>query len=170
MNVQNEDIMKKLILAAIVLLSFTSCKMLQIFAMDPFEPRHTTEWYIKNLSDQTIVISMRDLYGTRTVETGDSVCIIRFCPLQSDGIPAFDSLLEHWQPNGRGEEQYLTVSSAENEVLKKWMYTPESAADEPFFQESSWRFYQKEYDTSSELEMTWVYDLRPEDLAPDTDL
>ena len=167
MNTQNEDIMKKLILAAIVLLSCTACRMLQIFSMDPFEPEHTTEWYIKNLSDQTIVISMRDLYGTRIVETGDSVCIIRFCPRQSDGVPTFDSFFDHWQPNGSGTEQYLTISSTEGEKLRTWTYTPESAADEPFFEESSWRLYQEEHDTSSELEMTWVSDLRPEDLDAD---
>lgn len=69
--------------------------------------------------------------------------------------------------DGSGREQYLIVSSTEDEVLKRWKYTPESVAEDPFFQESSWRFYQKEYETNSELELTWVYDLRPEDLVSD---
>ncbi|MDE5579627.1 MAG: hypothetical protein K2I85_06755 [Alistipes sp.] len=159
--------MKKLILAAIVLLSVSSCNLLKIFQMDPFEPEHTTKWYVKNLSDETIVISMRNLYGTRTVEVGDSVCIIAFHPWQSKGIPTFDSFFDHWQPDGSGTEQYLIVSSTEGEKLRTWTYTPESAADEPFFEESSWRLYQEEHDMSSELEMTWVYDLRSEDLAAD---
>ncbi len=159
--------MKKFIITAIVLLSVSSCDLLKIFQMDPFEPEHTTEWYIKNLSDETIVISMRDLYGARTVEVGDSVCIIAFHPRQSKGIPTFDSFFDHWQPNGSGTEQYLIISSTEDEVLKRWEYTPENAAEDPFFQESSWRFYLKEYDENSELELTWVYDLQPEDLAAD---
>ncbi|MEZ3440601.1 hypothetical protein [uncultured Alistipes sp.] len=78
--------MKKLILSAVVLLSVSSCNLLKIFQMDPFEPEHTTEWYIKNLSDETIVITTRNLYGARTVEVGDSVCIIAFHPWQSKGI------------------------------------------------------------------------------------
>ena len=150
--------MKKLIIAAIVLLSVSSCDLLKIFQMDPFEPEHTTKWYIKNLSDETIVISMRDLYGARTVEVGDSVCIIAFHPWQSKGIPTFDSFFDHWQPNGSGTEQYLIVSSTEDEVLKRWKYTPESVAEDPFFQESSWRFYLEEYDRYPDLELTWVYD------------
>ncbi|WP_288844387.1 hypothetical protein [uncultured Alistipes sp.] len=159
--------MKKLILSAVVLLSVSSCDLLKIFQMDPFEPEHTTEWYIKNLSDETIEITTRNLYGARTVEVGDSVCIIAFHPWQSKGIPTFDSFFDHWQPDGSGREQYLIVSSTEDEVLKRWTYTAESVAEDPFFQESSWRFYQKEYETNSELELTWVYDLRPEDLVSD---
>ncbi|HUN14366.1 hypothetical protein [Alistipes sp.] len=159
--------MKKLILSAIVLLSVSSCDLLKIFQMDPFEPEHTTEWYIKNLSDETIVITTRNLYGARTVEVGDSVCIIAFHPWQSKGIPTFDPFFKCWQTDYWGDEQYLTIFSADGEVLKRWKYTPESAADDPFFQESSWRFYQKEYETNSELELTWVYDLRPEDLVSD---
>lgn len=88
--------MKKLILSAVVLLSVSSCDLLKIFQMDPFEPEHTTEWYIKNLSDETIEITMRNLYGARTVEVGDSVCIIAFHPWQSKGIPTFDSFFDHW--------------------------------------------------------------------------
>ncbi len=30
----------------------SSCDLLNKFQMDPFEPEHTTEWYIKNLSDE----------------------------------------------------------------------------------------------------------------------
>lgn len=159
--------MKKLILAAIVLLSFTACRMLDIFRTTEPDPTHAANWYIKNLTEKPLRLSMRDWRGEKTLVAGDSLCLFDSQFPQIYGAPTFAPFFTYWNIDNRGEEQYLTISSAEGEKLRTWTYTPESAADEPFFEESSWRLYQEEHDTSSELEMTWVYDLRPEDLDAD---
>lgn len=159
--------MKKLIITAIVLLSVSSCKLLEIFQTTKSEPTHTVGWYIKNRTEKSLKLLMRDWGKEKNIAPGDSINLFRVQFPQVDGIPTFDPFFKCWQTDYWGDEQYLTIFSADGEVLKRWKYTPESAADDPFFQESSWRFYQKEYETNSELELTWVYDLRPEDLVSD---
>ncbi len=110
---------------------------------------------------------MRDWSGEKTLVAGDSLCLFDSRFPQIYGTPTFAPFFTYWNIDNWDEEQYLAIFSVDGKELKTWKYTPESADDEPFFQESSWRFYLREYDTSSELELTWVYDLRAEDLEPD---
>ena len=159
--------MKKTIFLLSIVFLFTACRMLDIFRTTETDPTHAANWYIKNLTEKPVRLLMRDWKKERTVASGDSLCLFDSQFPQIYGTPTFAPFFAYWNIDNWGEEQYLTISSAEGEVLKRWEYTPESAAEDPFFQESSWRFYLKEYDENSELELTWVYDLQPEDLAAD---
>ncbi|WP_301236993.1 hypothetical protein [uncultured Alistipes sp.] len=159
--------MKKTIFLLSIIFLFTACRMLDIFRTTKTDPTHTVIWCVKNRTQQPVRLLMRDWGKEKNIAPGDSINLFRVRFPQVDGIPTFDPFFKCWQTDYWGDEQYLTIFSADGEVLKRWKYTPESVAEDPFFQESSWRFYQKEYETNSELELTWVYDLRPEDLVSD---
>lgn len=161
--------MKKSTLLLFVILSAASCR---IFRMDPFEPEHYTGRYVKNNTGIPLIVATRDFTSPQSLGPGDSARVFTFHPSQKWGTPTFYTHYEWQDENGNGEKQYLSISSADGELLKKWIYGSENMQDERFFKEESWRFYTQKapgYDRSGEEEFLWVFDILPEDIASEVD-
>lgn len=161
--------MKKYALIFAVILSATSCR---IFQMDPFEPTHHTGRYIKNNTQKTIIITTRDFTSKQRLDPGDSICVFGFNPPQKWGTPSFDTHYDWQDENGNGQKQYVAISSIDGELLKTWVYASENMQGERFFEERSWRFYIIDgsvINWGNEELYVWVFDLLPEDIAPEVE-
>ena len=158
--------MKKIILILVIILSATSCR---IFKIDPFEPTYATCRYIKNNTGEELIVMTRDWISGQSLSQGDSISVFLFNPPKKWGVPTFDTNYEWQNENGNGQKQFLSISSADGKLLKKWIYGGTDMPEERFFKEASWRFFTKEgteCNLANDEVFIWVFDILPEDIAP----
>ena len=87
-----------------------------------------------------------------------------FSPFQYLGEPTFDTFYDAW--NGKPEQEWcISICSNDGQLLKIWKYIDRNAEGRQFFNESYWRLYTKKYSHSDQLNLSWVFNILPEDIA-----
>ncbi len=153
--------MKKLLYILTAIVSLTAC--------DPAKWMYSDQhrWYVKNTSDETIIVRMRIYSRLETLSPGDSTVILQAAPQPDEKSPNFELLYNnmYWD-NGQSQDQQINILSKSGKVLKTWKYTEQKKPDKQFFRESSWTLYSCK--GAAESEYSWVFEIFPEDIGATT--
>lgn len=147
--------MKKLFLIIAAIASLSAC--------DP--PKwmnvHDTEWFVKNKTDSPIMVRCHGFHNDwnirQCIMPKDSLSILYFNPYAYEGKPKFSILTEH--------VKMITLFEANGDSLNTWSIGNTTGFSRDLFDESNWRKYRKDTGTPME-DITWVFDILPEDLTP----
>ena len=141
--------MKKFLFLILLLCLAISC--------DPgeFLIRHSSRWFIKNISEQPIVIGFPKYEGYYRVQPNDSFRIGWFEPFRKDGEPQFEKFYEISIHNS-----VVTITDTNGTLLEKW--DPEDIAEkQSIYNESNWVEYKRTvcHDPII-LKYDWVYEFK----------
>ncbi|MDE5731572.1 MAG: hypothetical protein K2H95_00830 [Bacteroidales bacterium] len=147
--------MKKLFLIIVAIASLSAC--------DPQEwlEHHDTDWFVKNKTDVAIRVRIkRSLHwiseSTEVIMPKDSVNILPYHPNIKES-PDFSIFVKY--------VTFVTLYDANCDSLKTWDNAYQYEQKRNLFNESSWRKYRKNTESMTE-DITWVFDILPEDLTP----
>lgn len=153
---------KKILFSGIILLFgimpwFTFC--------DPClgNPFHKGEWYVKNLTEQTLHVT--DPLGglVYKVAPGDSVETDR---MQTNGCYDPERLLNFYSrfESHNWNEYSLRVLSEGNALLKEWKYSERGLPGRQYFNESFQHSYEFPPVGNKTAMTVWTFDILPEDI------
>lgn len=141
----------------------------------PFPPEYEGRWYVKNRTDQTLVLTYPFLKHSvidyvsynRSIAPGDSLLINNSCFLIKNKIkPSFDRCLED-AVSEYGENLSLKVLSEYGVLQIEWLYLNRNHPGKQFFDEPFWHHYDVsiQYDERVTTTDIWVFDITPEDIT-----
>lgn len=145
--------------------------MLLCTACDP--PQYAGDFYVKNLTDQTLQVSLGDpatdayisILPGIIVAPGDSVSRGGISiPVRKKKKPSFDQWIKG-EVISHSEEISLRVFSKDQTLLKEWRLLAKDQPGKQFFDESFWRHYSV-FREGAIVTITdvWIFDILPEDL------
>lgn len=127
---------------------------------------HRACWYVKNTTDKPIKIPLKSFsVADLIINPGDSDYVYAFNPARHLGTPSFKLLYDMWDKIEESDQR-IDILSMDGELLKTWRFADKNAVGRQLFNESYWELYTKTYSQSDELNLTWVFDILPQDIAP----
>ena len=154
--------MKRIVYGILVMIGCASC--------DPeiyMDGGHESEWFIKNTTDTPFSVSWTydDIDEKVDIAPGDSVAIGVVCSIRSIGDPKFSYITEII---GSDDDGGLTFYSEDGIPVRHWRWSERGGSGRQLFNESLWRKYvrdqQPQPDRKGYIDVTWVFDVVPEDL------